>query len=164
MNTGMLFGEVYCANGPVANAQVDIVLLTGDSKSKINIQVSEDNESGPTYVLTDDDGKYVLQFVWDGTQIAKAVTGMMRLRCFAYGNQDTDRKDRPAYLCLNLKALISAGYPTFDNPSQEAADVAKDFILAFRGIAAFAPHHKAFLSTEIWGILAEANFYVMPPR
>jgi hypothetical protein len=164
MNTGLLFGEVMCASGAVEGAMVDIVWLTGDSKSKINIQVSEDNSTGSTHVLTDSSGKYVLPFVWDGTQIAKAVTGMMKLKCFAFGNNDTERKVRPAHLCMNLKALISAGYPTFDNPTQDALDAAKDFILAFRQIKAFPPHHKAFLSTEIWGILARANFFVLPPK
>lgn len=132
MNTGMLFRQVSCDNGPVANAMVDIVWLKGDSDSVIKIQLNEDDDKSSTSVLTDEDGRYVLLFVWDGTQIAKAVTGMMKIKSFAYGNQDTERKVKPAFLCLNLKALISAAFPTFDNPVQEAFDVAKDFILAYR--------------------------------
>ena len=163
MNTGMLFGKVESVWGPARDVMVDISKLTGDSNSRINIQVSEDNPAGPIWVVTDKNGKYVLPFFWDGTQIAKAISGTMKIHCFAF-KLDTDRLVVRGHLCLNLKALISAVYPTFDNPTQEALDVAKDFIMAYRGVAPFAPHHKMLLSTEVWGIVAKANFFVRVPH
>jgi hypothetical protein len=68
------------------------------------------------------------------------------------------------FFSLNLKALISQGYPTFDSPTEEALDVAKDFITAFREILPkyqnVVPHHKIFLSTEIWSIMARADIEI----
>lgn len=159
MNTGMLFGKIESVWGPANDVTVDISKLAGDSNSTINIQVSEDNPNGPTWATTDKDGKYILPFFWHGTDIAKALGGKMLIHCFAY-TMDIDRSVRRAHLCMNLKALFSNVYPTFENPTQEALDVGKDFLLAFREIKAFPPTHKILLSTEIWGILAEANFFV----
>lgn len=163
MNTGMLFGKVESCWGPVKNVQVDITKLIGDSDQKINIQGSEDNENASTWVVTNDDGKYVLPFLWHGTEIAKAAS-VMRVHCFASGTHDKENLVRRAFLCMNLKALFSAVYPTFDSPTQEALDCAKDFIMAFRKVAQFPPHHKLLLSTELWGILAQANFFITAPK
>ena len=160
MNTGMLFGTVECPWGPVKNAQVDISSLRGDSGSLINIQGNEDNENSPTFVQTDSDGKYVLFFYWYGTEIAKVIGSRLWIKSFAVGNRDPERSRTRAFLCLNLKALFSQLYPTFDAPIPETFDVAKDFILAYRGVAPFAPQHKIFLSTEVWGILGRANFFI----
>ena len=160
MNTGMLFGKVECPHGPVKNAQVDISSLRGDSGKLIEIQGAEDTSNSPTYVLTDGDGKYVLFFYWYGTQIAEVIGSQLWIRSWAKGNRDPERTRKRAFLCLNLKTLISAGYPTFDVPTQEALDVAKDFILAYRKVAQFSPQHKILLSTELWGILSQANFFI----
>lgn len=163
MNTGILYGEVYSGGGPVKNARVTIDWLKGDfAMPAIKVQLTE-NENENVWVATETngDGKYVLPFFWDGTQIASAIsTTELTMRTFAQTNKDTDRKRVKAHLCLDLKKLISIGYPTFDNPTQEAFDCAKDFMMAYRSVKAFPPHHKVLLSTEVWGILARANFFV----
>lgn len=162
MNTGLLFGEVfYGSGGPVEKARVVIDWVKGDlSQSGIKIQLTEkENENAWVATDTDEDGKYVLPFFWDGTEIAKTLqTKTMTMRTFAFTNNDTDRMRVKAHLCMDLKKLFSVAFPTFDNPTQEAFDCAKDFMLAFRQVKTFPPHHKVLLSTEIWGILAKANF------
>lgn len=159
MNTGMLFGKIESPWGPTKDVMVDISKLTGDENKVINIQANEDNPNAPTFVTTGSDGKYILPFFWHGTEIAKAAPGLLRVSCFAH-KLDTDRSVRRGHLCMNLKALFSNIYPTFEQPTQEALDVAKDFLLAFRQIKAFPPSHKILLSTEIWGIMAQANFFI----
>jgi hypothetical protein len=166
MNTGILFGEVTSSTGPVADASVTIDWLKGDlAMPAIRVQLTEkDNDNAWVRADTNSDGKYVIPFFWDGTQIASAIsTSVLTMRTFATTSNDADRKRVNAHLSLDLKKLFSNIFPTFDNPTQEAFDCAKDFMLAYRSIKAFPPHHKIILSTEVWGILARANFFVLPP-
>lgn len=163
MNTGILFGEVHSSGGPVNKATVTIDWLKGDlSMPAIKVQLTEkENENVWVSTETNSNGKYVLPFFWDGVQIASAVsTKVLTMRTFATTNSDSDRKRVKAHLCLDLKKLFAVAFPTFDNPTEEAFDCAKDFILAYRSVKAFPPHHKVLLSTEVWGILARANFFV----
>lgn len=163
MNTGILFGEVWSSGGAVKGASVMIDWIKGDlSQPSIRVQLTETDSKSWVRIDTDSKGKYILPFFWDGTQIGLAVqTKTLTMRTVAFGaGYESDRKRVPAYLCMDLKKLLSFSIPTFDNPSQEAADCAKDFILAYRQVKAFPPHHKIILSTEVWGILAKANFFL----
>lgn len=161
--SGILFGEVYSAKGAVANAMVDIVWVKGETTGhELSIAVSENDEKTPTYVMTDEDGKYTLPFVWfpGGTESSVTEsTKFLSIKTFAHSGTGGDRKIVRGCMCINIKSIVSQVVP-MEFTMLEGAELGKDLILAFRKIAASPPHHKIFLSTESRGIVAKANFFV----
>lgn len=162
--SGLLYGKVDSEKGPAANAMVDIDWIKGEmTGNKLSIEVSEGKGNAPTYVLTDNNGKYILPFTWFPGDSAHAIvqsTQKLTMRTFAHNGTGVDRQTVSAYLCMDFKKLMSGVLPTFESPTPEAVECSVSFLLAYRNIPAFPPHHKAFLTPELMGIVAKANFFL----
>ncbi len=162
--SGLLYGKVDSEKGAAADTMVDIDWIKGEmTGDRLDIEASEGKGKAPTYVLTDSNGKYVLPFVWHptGSQIAIThSTSKLKVRTFAHNGTKVDRQIVSAYLCMDFKKLMSGVLPTFESPTSEAVECSVSFLLAYRNIPAFPPHHKAFLTPELMGIVAKANFFL----
>lgn len=170
-NEGLIFGRITEDGGAISgnSARVEVNWIKGNlSQPELRVTQKEGQTHSRAFVdlPKDTGGKYVLPFNWSGTQIATTLQGALTasLLGMVY-RSDGDYRAKNirvrAFLCLNLKALISQGYPTFDSPTEETLDVARDFIIAYREILpkyqTFVPHYKIFLSTEVQSILARAD-------
>lgn len=161
--SGILFGEVYSAKGPIANAMVDIDWIRGEKTGlNLRIAVAEDDYKSPTYVQTDEDGKYTLPFVWFPGGSETSVTDstkFLTIRTFAHSGTGNDRKQIKGCVCINIKSLLSQVVP-MEFTAAEGAELGKSLIEAFNKIKAYPPFYKIFLSTEVKGIVAHTNFFV----
>lgn len=163
-NTGILFGEVWSSDGPTENAIVTIDWLKGDlTMPSIKVQMTEtENENVWVSTQTNSDGKYVLPFFWDPLGFASATSNTyLTMRTYVVsGSFSSQGKRVKAHLSLDLRKLFGAVFPNFDNLTEDFLECAKDFHLAYRLVKPFPPTHKIMLSTEVWGVLARANFFL----
>lgn len=163
-NSGIIFGQVTNNGSSVKGAVVNLNWIKGDlSQNGVRALSPNENENYLHSAETNEAGKYVIPFAWDGTQIAETLQGRLTISILGWAEAGAKNVHAPGFLCLDLKSLISQGYPTFNEPVPEAFDVAKDFIAAYRGLLTVAPHYKIVLSTEVWSILARGNIDIGAP-
>lgn len=172
MNTGILFGEVECGDidveGGVRGApdvEVTIDWLKSVSNEEIQIEIANGDSSNSKTVsaITDGNGRYIVQFLWHGVDLPKTLEGRMKMRAYAVSLNDSDRKTVPAVLCWDMKKFITQCVPLFSEPTKDSLNSYLKFMGKFRDHPEYtnlARATKVMLSTELYGIFAEANFYV----
>ncbi|RFB76343.1 hypothetical protein [Methylovirgula sp. 4M-Z18] len=165
-NTGIIFGVIASNGSGVPGVQVSLNFIFGDpSQGYMSAGASCDaggNVGGFPKTQTGDDGRFVLPFLWPGTDIAKVVDGkatasFLAIQFYSDGTYRCFNKRVRLFLGLDMRKLIQVGYTDPTGSPSDFANAAKDFYASYRDML---PAHGVFptilpFSTEVWGLIGE---------